>query len=171
MLERMNLQYHKLKPESENDVNNLQKILMAAPGYHLLIEGSLPGIDYALESLQELPPGKSIEDKYFYGIKKSDNYIGCFDLVRDYPETKIAFIGLLLFIESEQNKSYGVQALQNIKNMAGQWGCTSLRLAVIENNHRALAFWKREGFVELYRKPSERYSRNAVFMGYDLAKD
>ena len=166
----MNLQYHKFRPDSENDVNNLQKILMAAPGYHLLTEGNLPGIDAALETLQELPPGKTIDDKYFYGIKIFNNYIGCFDLVRDYPEPKIAFIGLLLFIESEQNKSYGVHALQYIKSMAEQWDCTRLRLAVIENNQRALAFWKRERFIELYRKPSELYSSNAIFMEYTLTK-
>ena len=166
----MNLQYQQLSPESENDVNNLQQILMAAPGYYLLLEGNLPGFDAALGCLQEFPPGKTIDDKYFYGIKKSGNYIGCFDLVRDYPEPQIAFIGLLLFIEPEQNKSYGVQALQYIKNMAGQWNCNSIRLAVIENNQRALAFWKREGFIELYKKPSEQYSSNAIFMEYALTK-
>ena len=166
----MNLQYQQLIPESENDVNNLQKILMAAPAYHLLIEGNLPGTGAALESLQELPPGKSIDDKYFYGIKTSDNYIGCFDLIRGYPESKIAFIGLLLLIESEQNKSYGVKALQYIKNMAAQWGCTCLRLVVIENNQRALAFWKREGFIELYKKTSEKYSSDAIFMEYALTR-
>ena len=166
----MKLQYQQFRQESENDVNRLQKILMAAPSYHLLIKGKLPGIDAALKTLQELPPGKSEGDKYFFGIKRSGDYIGCFDLVRDYPESKIAFIGLLLFIESAQNRSYGVQALKHIKGMVEQWDCTHLRLAVIENNQTALSFWKREGFIKLYRKPSEQYSRNAIVMEYALTK-
>ncbi len=166
----MKQQYQRLSQESEIDVNNLQKILMAAPRYHLLIEGNIPGTDAALKALQELPPGKSDGDKYFFGIKRSGAYIGCFDLVRNYPESKIAFIGLLLFIESEQNKSYGAQALKYIKSMAEQWGCTRLRLAVIENNKSALAFWKREGFIEPYRKTSEQYCSNAIVMEYAITK-
>ena len=47
------MQYHRLSPESENDVKNLQKILTAAPSYYLLIQGHLPGPDSALEELKK----------------------------------------------------------------------------------------------------------------------
>jgi GNAT superfamily N-acetyltransferase len=97
-------------------------------------------------------------------MQHSGRLIGCFDIVRGYPDSKIAFIGLLLFVESEQGKSHGVEALQYIECLAGQWGCTRLRIAVIETNKRALSFWTREGFVELYRKPSDRYTGDVVFM-------
>jgi GNAT superfamily N-acetyltransferase len=167
----MELQYHRLSPESESDVNNLQTILSAAPGYHFLLEGKLPNPDVALKELKEVPPGKSECDKYFYGIQLSNKYIGCFDLVRNYPDFKTAFIGLLLLIESEQNKSYGVQVLQFIKSLAMQWGCTSLRLGVIEKNQRALAFWKREGFLELYIQPSKQFSCNVIVMEYAMVKN
>ncbi len=160
----MELQYYRLSPESEKDVNILNTIYMAAPGYHLLNEGALPNPYAALEDLTATPPGKSACDKFFYGIQLSGKYIGCFDLIRNYPESKIAFLGLLLLIESEQNKAYGIQSLQYIKELAEQWGCTSLRLGVIEKNERALAFWKREGFLELYRQPSEQYSCHVILM-------
>jgi len=137
---------------------------MAAPGYYLLLEGKLPGPDEALKELRDLPPGKSKGDKYFYGIERTGKYIGCFDLVQDYPEPKIGFIGLLLFVEPEQGKSHGAQVLKYIKRIAGKWGSTRLRVAVVGKNRRALNFWKREGFVELYRKPSERYSDDVIVM-------
>jgi GNAT superfamily N-acetyltransferase len=73
-------------------------------------------------------------------------------------------------IESEQKKSYGVQVLQYIISLAKQWGCTRLRLGVIEKNQRALAFWKREGFCELYIKPSEQYPCNVILMEYAMVK-
>jgi diamine N-acetyltransferase len=166
----MELQYHRLSPESENDVNNLQSILMAAPGYHLLLEGKLPDPDAALKELKESPSGKAESDKYFFGIQLSGKYIGCFDLIRNYPDSKTAFIGLLLLIESEQNKSYGVQVLQYIKTLAKLWGCTSLRLGVIENNQRALAFWKREGFLELSKQAYKQYSCNVIIMEYAMVE-
>jgi diamine N-acetyltransferase len=164
------MQYHRLYPGSEDDINDLQKIFEAATSYYIQMEGNPPGPNAALEALQKLPPGKIADDKYFFGIKLSSEFIGCFDVVRDYPELKIAFIGLLLFVESEQSKSHGVQALQYIKSMARQWGCFTLRIAVIANNQRALTFWKREGFIELYRKPSEQYSSDAIIMEYALTK-
>jgi|WetSurMetagenome_2_1015567.scaffolds.fasta_scaffold294576_2 diamine N-acetyltransferase len=166
----MELQYYRLNPESEKDVNILQKILSAAPGYYLLLEGNLPNPDAALKELKEVPPGKSAYDKFFYGIQLSGKYIGCFDLIRNYPDSKTAFIGLLLLIESEQNKSYGVQVLQYIKNLAKQWGCSRLRLGVIEKNQRALAFWKREGFLELCKQQYKQYSCNVILMEYVMVK-
>jgi diamine N-acetyltransferase len=167
----MEFQYHRLSPESEKDVKILQTIYMAAPGYFLLLEGMLPESDAALKELKEVPPGKSERDKFFYGVQLSGKYIGCFDLIRNYPDSKTAFIGLLLLIESEQNKSYGVQVLQYIISLAKQWGCTSLRLGVIEKNQGALAFWKREGFIELNKKPSEQYFCNVILMEYVLVKN
>lgn len=163
------MQYHRLHPDSKTDINNLQKILTAAPGYYLLLEGKLPGPDTAMEELKQLPPGKSESDKYFFGIQHAGEYIGCFDLIRDYPESKIGFIGLLLFAESEQSKSYGVNALKYIKSMASQWGCTRLRLVVVRKNRRAFKFWRREGFIELFRKPYARYSDDIIIMEYALA--
>jgi diamine N-acetyltransferase len=158
------MQFRLLNPNSEEDINDLQKILVAAPSYHILVEGDLPGPCVALETLQELPLNKSSDDKHVFAIHHSGKLIGCFDMVKDFPHVKIAFIGLLLFVESEQGKSHGVEALQYIERLASQWGCTHLRIAVIETNRRALAFWTREGFTELYRKPSDRYTGDAIFM-------
>lgn len=128
------MQFRLLNPNFVEDVNDLQKILEAAPKYHILVEGGLPGPDAAMEALHELPPDKSSDDKYLFGMQHSGRLIGCFDIVRGYPDSKIAFIGLLLFVESEQGKSHRVEALQYIECLAGQWGCTSLRIAVIESN-------------------------------------
>jgi len=44
----MELQYYRLSPESEKDVNILQTIYMASPGYFLLLEGALPNPHAAL---------------------------------------------------------------------------------------------------------------------------
>ena len=162
------MQYLRLYPESVEDVNKLQKILIAAPSYFIQLKGKHPGPDAAMEVLRKLPPGKTNNDKYVFAIQYDNEFIGCIDLVRDYPDSKTAFIGLLLFIESEQNKFHGPKALKQINSLAIQWGCIKLRIAVIDKNQRALAFWKREGFIELYRKHSEQFSSNAIIMECDL---
>jgi GNAT superfamily N-acetyltransferase len=158
------LEYRRLNPDSAEDIRNLQEILIGAPGYFLVVEGKLPGPDASVEVLRGLPVGKTLPDKYVYEIKRHDRPIGCFDVVRGYPNPEIAFIGLLLLVESEQGKSYGAEAVQYIMRLANAWGCKWLRIAVVDANKRALTFWEREGFEELYRKSSDRYLSSVIVM-------
>jgi GNAT superfamily N-acetyltransferase len=142
----------------------LQNVLSAAPEYSLIVEGKLPSSTAAAELFAELPPGKSYVDKFVFGFLDAKGMVGCAEVIRGYPTEKVAYIGLLLFAESEQGKSFGPYALDMIEPIASAWGCTALRIAAIETNTRALAFWHREGFSELYRKPSSRYTGQAIVM-------
>jgi GNAT superfamily N-acetyltransferase len=158
------VEYRLLHRSSEKDIVDLQNVVMGAPRYYLLVEGKSPGPEAAIEVLQELPPGTSASDKYVFLVEYSGLPIGCVDVVRGYPNSEVAFIGLLLFVETEQGKSHGVAALRYIERLADQWGCVRLRIAVVENNLRALAFWRREGFSELYRKQSDRFTGDVIVM-------
>lgn len=163
-MERILLSCSQLSATSVDDVRELRAVLAAAPDYSLLMEGKLPAPSAAEELFAALPPGKSLADKFVLGFYSASGMVGCADVIRDYPTQQIAFIGLLLFVEAEQGKSYGVLALRHIEDMAKSWGCTALRIAVIERNTRALAFWQREGFTEIYRKPSSDYTGQAIVM-------
>jgi GNAT superfamily N-acetyltransferase len=90
------------------------------------------------------------------------------DLIRGYPEPHIAFLGLLLFSETHQGQGLGKLALTHIANLSRSWGCTALRLSVIDKNLQALAFWQREGFIEMYRKPTTQFTGDAIVMQRSL---
>jgi len=83
-------------------------------------------------------------------------------MVRGYPETAIVFIGLLLFQEGSQGRGLGPQVLRLAEGIGTGWQCRALRLAVIDTNPRALDFWKREGFIELVRKPAMDFAGQAI---------
>ena len=169
-MERMPLSCSQLSANSVDDVRELQAVLAAAPGYSLLMEGKQPTPSAAEELFAARPPGKSLADKFVLGFYGASGMFGCADVIRYYPTQQVAFIGLLLLVEAEQGKSYGVHALQHIKDMAKSWGCTGLRIAVIEHNTRALAFWRREGFTEIYRKPSSDFTGQAIVMERDTSR-
>lgn len=158
------LDFRLLTADHGEDVAALSTLFDQAPQYFIVVEGRPSTFQDALDSLTELPPGKAISDKFFGGYWKSGTLVGCMDLIRGHPEPDIAFLGLLLFSESHQGKGLGVQALAHITKLSKSWGCTALRLAVIDKNERGLAFWKREGFHELHRKPTSRFTGDAIVL-------
>ena len=150
--------------QSSNDIERLQAVLEGAPGYSLAVEGKLPSPNAAIEVLDALPPGKSHSDKFVYEISRDVEAVGCMEMVRGYPEVDIAFIGLLLLRESSQGRGFGAQVLRLAEAIGMGWQCRALRIAVIDTNPGAFEFWKREGFIELLRKPAMDFAGQAIVM-------
>ena len=163
------LTYRLMQRTSESDLGALQQVLLATPAYSLLIEGKLPSPDAALNLVSELPPGKTLEDKFVLGFFMGTELAGCADVIRGYPTSDVAFLGLLLFAEPFQGKRLGAAALVHVESFSRTLECEVLRIAVIAHNKRARKFWEREGFVELYRKPSSQYAGEAIVMQRALA--
>jgi RimJ/RimL family protein N-acetyltransferase len=159
------LRLRRLAAGDEADVRELQRVLQAAPGYSLAVEGRLPPAQAARALFEALPPGKEHADKFVLGFEDATgSLVGCADLIRGYPEPQVAFIGLLLFAETSQGRGPGPAALRQLETKARGWGCPALRLAVIETNPRALAFLQRAGIVERLRKPSPGHTGAAIVM-------
>ena len=158
------LDYRPLRAACSEDVAALFALFEQAPGYSLIVEGRLPRPEDARAALSQTPPGKAQKDKFFGGYWKDGALVGCMDLIRGYPEPDVAFLGLLLFSETHQGQGLGVSALEHIASLSRSWRCAALRLAVIDKNERALAFWRREGFRELCRKPAINFAGDAIVL-------
>lgn len=94
----------------------------------------------------------------------SFKWFGCIKLLKAYPDPDIAFLGLLLFKNRYQNQGLGQHALKFICKLIQEWSAHTLRIAVVENNNRALNFWKKQDFQEMYRKKSEEFIQNVIVM-------
>jgi len=164
------LTYRRLSASDPDDVSSLQSVLEAAPGYYRIIGNSSPKPDESLSELKEVPEGHSLDDKFNFLIEYSGEPVGCLDILKGYPSKEIAFIGLLLFAESHQGRNLGQQVLKYVIKLAENWACSRLRIAVVDTNERALAFWKREGFTELSRKHSNKYIGNIVVLERHVKK-
>src|SRR5690349_16168447 len=99
-----------------SDVTRLQKLSEDSKEYIKLIEGRAPRLNDAENLLKALPEGKSIKDKFVLGIYDRDALIGVIDLIKDYPEEKIWFIGLLLLSPEYRGKGLGSKIYAQLKH-------------------------------------------------------
>lgn len=154
--------------QSSTDIAALQAVLENAASFSLLTEGHLPSSTAAQEAMLAKPPHLGEDDKLMLGFFLDDHLIGCADICRGYPEADTAFIGLLLFAEPFQGQGHGKTAMHTLRNIALTWHCQRIRISVIANNTAALAFWRREGFIELHRKPAMGFLDDAIVMEWQL---
>lgn len=148
-----------------NNTYELQKLFEDSKDYIELIEGRLPQADEAADLLQTLPPGKTLKDKFVLGVYEKDLLIGVIDLIKDYPEENIWFIGLLLLSPEYRNKGLGHKIYNKLKNeLISLEQLKAIRISVSEQNTQALDFWRELGFTDLYSKKENRGDQELNFM-------
>jgi ribosomal protein S18 acetylase RimI-like enzyme len=158
------LTFRQLHASDPEDRTRLQSVLETAPAYSRLVRGRPALTTDAAEVFNERPPGLSESDKLVGGFWLGNQMIGCLDLCRGYPRVDIAYIGLLLFGETYQGRGFGRLALDQVCRMARAWGCSDLRLAIIETNTPALGLWRHLGFTDIDRKAVSGYLGEAIVM-------
>lgn len=133
------------------DKNIIQKLCEDCTDYYNIVSGEEPKEDTWKEILEDLPPNKTYEEKYVLGIFKDKNLVAIVDLVRDYPDKGEWIFGLLLIHPRERRKGLGEKINGLISNMVKDNKGTKLRIGVVEDNSKALNFWRNIGYLEVKR--------------------
>jgi len=152
----------------------LQRVLEAAPTYFQTVTGLPPGPAEAQSTFTALPPGKIYDDKRVWGLYAGDDMIGCADVIRGYPVSDRAVIGLLLLAEQWQRQGFGRAFALLVEQMIAAWPeITTLRIGVVEQNVGALAFWRKLGYGETgeVKSADQSYVGNVVVLEKPLARD
>ena len=71
------------------------------------------------------------------------------DLIDDYPEPDMAFIGFFMMNAALQGKQIGTAIIRDVCEYLKQTGITVVRLAYAEDNPQAGHFWNKNGFLPL----------------------
>lgn len=150
----------------EKDTAALQALCDACADYHVLIEGEPAGPDEGRHLLAELPPGKTLEDKFFFGLfTPRPRLCGALDLLRDCREPGEWYLGLLLFEPAVRGQGLGERVLRAAEHWARTQGAQQMRLACAEQNEAGRRFWERQGYREDRRFPPRlRGARETVFV-------
>ena len=115
-----------------------------------------------------LPPGKTDADKFVFGIFLNETMVGCMDIVRGYPDSQTAYIGLLLLREDHVRRGIGCAAFRIAESEIQAWTeIQKIRLAVIATNREVLPFWERQGFRctgEIKPWRQEKIASEAILM-------
>lgn len=99
--------------------------------------------------LDDVPPGKTPEDKLVFGVlslETQDRLDGLLELLRGYPGPDDWCIGLLLVSPERRSHGLGGSIVSALARHVGRAGGRALHLIVQDQNPDALRFWQRHGF-------------------------
>lgn len=98
------------------------------------------------QDMLALPPGKTMEDKFYLGFWLDGKLAAVLDLILRFPNEKTAFIGFFMLRSDLQGRGVGSQLVNEI--------CTCLRdsyqfirLGYAKGNPQSQRFWHKNGFV------------------------
>jgi len=144
------MQYEKyiFKDVSLDNQSKIQELCNACTDYFMISQGKPATGTEAKEFLKALPPNKTYEDKINLGLfNMKDDLVGFVDLIRNYPQNGIWYIGLLLIDPKERRNGLGKfifgEIIRLVKNDNGE----KIKIGVFIENDRALKFWESIGFV------------------------
>lgn len=103
-------------------------------------------LDTIYEDLNSLPERVDKGQKLFGLVYYDDEPIALLDLIKSYPDSDSFYIGLLLIEGSKRGTSYGSNVYEFIEDKMKSLGFKKGRLGVLDNNPKALKFWKKMGY-------------------------
>ncbi|MCH0538627.1 GNAT family N-acetyltransferase [Streptomyces sp. MUM 203J] len=80
------------------------------------------------------------------------------------PEDPDPWIGLLMVHAREHRMGFGRELAEIVEKRFRALGRRGIRLAVLDNNPRALSFWRALGYEELTRRRDAEYGRDCVVL-------
>lgn len=139
-----------LRPLTRADIDDVFAVLRQAPKFHLLTTGAPATSASATAVFDDLPPGKRPDSKRVYGVVDDrGDVVGVVEVIVGWPTPTTAMIGLLVIAEPAQGRGLGRAAVEDVEAVVDEEeGCDVARVAVVDANDGALAFWKKLGFTE-----------------------
>lgn len=142
------------------EMAELQRVLEEAPEYAERVTGAPPGAADAQSLYTILPEGKTYEDKFVFGVFAGERMVGCVDLIRGYPTSDTAYLGLLLISEQFQRQGVGSATLGLMEEYVQGWPeCGRVRLAVVRTNEEVIPFFRRHGWEPTGEVKPYRYTK------------
>ncbi|MEU2427114.1 GNAT family N-acetyltransferase [Streptomyces sp. NPDC007851] len=94
--------------------------------------------------------------------------VGLVSILRQHPRDGYPWIGLLMVHGDQRRKGHGRLLADLVEERLRSEGRNGVRLAVLENNPTALAFWSSLGWREIDRRPDVQHGRSCIVMHKQL---
>lgn len=134
-----------IKQLQESDIPTVLELCKGNPTYYKYMKME-PTFQNLKEDLTALPPGKSMEDKFFVGFYQEDKLIAILDLIVGYPDADTAYIGWFMMNRELQGKGTGTLIITELLLFLKREGFIKARLGCIRENVEAEGFWRKNGF-------------------------
>ena len=135
---------------------SLQRLFEQCADFNVLVDGQDVSPTAGRDIFQEVPPGRSVSDKFLYGIlDRHGELAGVLEGMAHYPEVGDWWIGLLLLSPGARGKGLGRRVVEGFADYVLTKHGKSLLLGVVEENVKAYRFWQQSGF-EFVRQTEPR---------------
>ncbi len=143
------LEGYRVTKVGEAEVPALQALHERCHVFLELVYGHPPEPDSAARLLAELPEGRSVEDKFLFGLypEGERSMVGTLEVIRSFPEAGEWFIGFLVLDPEYRSAGLGTRFVDAFEAWVRGQGATGLRLIVQEVNPGALRFWQHRGYA------------------------
>ena len=143
---------------SEENAEDIQKLMAGNEEYFRLVKEKLPTLEGARESYTILPPNTSREQKTFAVFYKKGKCTAVLDFIQGYPKESVGFIGLFMLAADCQGKGIGKKMFRHICEAAEKAGLEKLRLGCYAANEPGRIFWEKQGFqlAEIQEKDGQK---------------
>ncbi len=99
-----------------------------------------------LADMQALPPGKTLQDKYYLGILQNGRLAAVWDLILAFPDERTAFWGFFMVDAALQGQGFGSEVVQALCGLLRPH-FDHVRLGFVSTNGQSRHFWHKNGFV------------------------
>ena len=132
----------------------LQDLLERCADYMTLEDGAPPGPGAAADLIDALPPDRTHQHKHLLGLARAagEPLSAVIDVVRDFPDERDWFVGLVLIDPAERGRGLGAAVMADLEDWLRRQGALASYLAVLERNPDAQRFWTRQGYQVLDRR-------------------
>lgn len=146
-----------IKILNEDDIKYIQNLCEQCADYYLLDNDCIAGENEARNILDALPPNKTFDDQYNFGLfDENHEMIGLVNIIDGYPEENIWMLGLMLISPKQRKKGVGKYFHQEMIQFAKSKDGKEIRVAVLEDNKNALEFWQSQGYKFIKESSSDR---------------
>lgn len=135
-----------VKQFTEEDVSNIYTLCKGNPTYYKYIKIE-PTLENIKEVLTELPPNKTMDDKFFLGFYKDNQLVAILDLITGYPNINTAFIGWFMMNQDFQRTGIGTEIIAEILFYLKEENFRYVRLGYIKGNQESESFWLKNKFI------------------------
>jgi len=139
---------YKVRQISEEDIGDIYNVCKENSTYYAYMK-SKPTIENVKEDMTVLPPGKTMEDKFFVGFYEKDQLIAIMDLIAGYPNNNTAFIGLFMMNKNYQGIGIGSKIIEEVLYFLKIEGYIYTRLGYVKGNLQSETFWTKNKFISI----------------------
>lgn len=121
-------------------------LFQRAGDYARLESGKAPDLRYLRETFDG-PPTLARDDRFVLALERDKVLYGTAGYIRNFYDPGEWYMGLLLLDPATRGQGHGGRLAQAVIDHARREGGTRIRIAVLDANPRARAFWERQGYA------------------------